>query len=260
MDYCWNFNQAGASLHNAFDNMALMDQARKKIGDNTARVWLGGYWNGTSIKWDDNSAPEYNNLQNPNSGYLVLRLSDGKWDIVESGSYATACIGQDPKPQQVFPCDDEWLYSARLKSCYKLIGNFSGFTWPQAHQRCLSLGADLTSIHSDEENRIVVEMADTFLDIQDDFSKWTTACTWIGGKRTGPGKTDFVWTDGTKWDYTKWADNQPDNYGPEGQPWVQIYTTRHNEYGDVDSRYLNKWDDIYDKNGYNAVCKKPAKF
>ncbi|CAJ0568147.1 unnamed protein product, partial [Mesorhabditis spiculigera] len=238
--------------------MVLVDQALKKIGDPTATVWLGGYWNGTAIQWDDNSAPEYNNLidKKANSGYLVLRLSDGKWDIVQTGSYAVSCIGQD----QGAPCDDEWLYSAKLKSCYKLIGNFSGFTWYEAHLRCMSLGGQLTSIHSDEENRIVVELADTYLGLNFDLNNLTTASTWVGAYRDGPGLSDFAWTDGTAFDYANWAATQPDNMDGR-QPRVHIYTTHHIEYGPNDSKYLHKWDDIYiDSRGNNAICKKAATF
>ena len=37
--------------------------------------------------------------------------------------------------------------------------------------------------------------------------------SWIGGYRTGLGANDFVWTDGSEWDFINWASGDPDNAG-----------------------------------------------
>ncbi|CAJ0588015.1 unnamed protein product, partial [Mesorhabditis spiculigera] len=122
------------------------------------------------------------------------------------------------------PCDDEWLYSSKLKSCYKLIGDFNGFTWETARNDCMSLGSDLASIHSAEEHRVVVGLADTYVQLMVNGVMFTKAATWIGGRRTGPNRTDFAWSNGSPFDFTNWAGGQPDNYGGD-QEYVQIITT-----------------------------------
>ncbi|CAJ0559334.1 unnamed protein product, partial [Mesorhabditis spiculigera] len=162
------------------------------------------------------------------SGEYCYSVCPYKWTHIQAMAHCKNFAQADASIHNAFdnvalgpPCDDEWLYSAKLKSCYKRIGNFSGITWQQARAECQAFGADLTSIHSDEENRIVVELADTYLDIQLNYANWTTAATWIGGYRTGPKATDFAWTDGSKFDYTHWAYTEPDNKDGQ-QPHVHV--------------------------------------
>ncbi|CAJ0563921.1 unnamed protein product, partial [Mesorhabditis spiculigera] len=83
-------------------------------------------------------------------------------------TYAAACVGYREEDfcisgRPIPPCDPEWMYSPDTTGCYKLIGTFDGFTWPEARNQCLALGAELTSIHSDEENRIVTASIYTLL-------------------------------------------------------------------------------------------------
>ncbi|CAJ0563912.1 unnamed protein product, partial [Mesorhabditis spiculigera] len=139
-------------------------------------------------------------------------------------------------------CDDEWLYSSKLKSCYKLIGDFNGFTWETARNDCMSLGSDLASIHSAEEHRVVVGLADTYVQLMADGVMFTKAATWIGGRRTGPNRTDFAWSNGSPFDFTNWAGGQPDNYGGD-QNYVQIITTVVPGHFAPTDVWLNRWDD-----------------
>ena len=48
-------------------------------------------------------------------------------------------------------CSPNWLYSNDF--CYRFF--ISKKNWQDARHNCLNLGADLTSIHSAEENNIV---------------------------------------------------------------------------------------------------------
>ncbi|CAJ0563920.1 unnamed protein product, partial [Mesorhabditis spiculigera] len=220
----------GASILQADESHAL---------DSTEWVWLGGYYNGSHVEWNDGSeAAAYSfgeRYQMP--GYLAISLKDQSWHTDHKATYAAACVGYR-----------------------ELIGTFDGFTWPEARNQCLALGAELTSIHSDEENRIVTELADTYVHgRQGNYYKLDQAGTWIGGKRMGPGKKDFAWTDGSRFEYARWASGQPDNH--RNAQYIQIYTTRLEEYSNDDKLYLNKWDDIWTSaKGYNAVCKKKARY
>ncbi|CAJ0570352.1 unnamed protein product, partial [Mesorhabditis spiculigera] len=258
MDYCNNLGMTGASILQADESHAL---------DSTEWVWLGGYYNGSHVEWNDGSeAAAYSfgkRYQMP--GYLAISLKDQSWYTDREATYAAACVGYREEDfcisgRPIPPCDPEWMYSPDTMGCYKLIGTFDGFTWPEARNQCLALGAELTSIHSDEENRIVTELADTYVHgRQGNYYKLDQAGTWIGGKRMGPGKKDFAWTDGSRFEYARWASGQPDNH--RNAQYIQIYTTRLEEYSNDDKLYLNKWDDIWTSaKGYNAVCKKKARY
>ena len=90
----------------------------------------------------------------------------------------------------------------------------------------------MVSIHSDEEQDFVVG-----LNGQDH---------WLGGKRDPANRDNFVWTDGTPWDYTNWEQGQPDDYGGD-EDCTQIWDRSNEE---------QNWNDriCWDVRGF--VCKK----
>ncbi|CAJ0571201.1 unnamed protein product, partial [Mesorhabditis spiculigera] len=199
MDYCNNLGMTGASILQADESHALVRQARRKIEDSTEWVWLGGYYNGSHVEWNDGSeAAAYSfgkRYQMP--GYLAISLKDQSWHTDHKATYAAACVG------------------------YQLADTY---------------------VHGRQGN----------------YYKLDQAGTWFGGKRMGPGMKDFAWTDGSRFEYARWASGQPDNH--RNAQYIQIYTTRLEEYSNDDKLYLNKWDDIWTSaKGYNAVCKKKAR-
>ncbi|CAJ0563916.1 unnamed protein product, partial [Mesorhabditis spiculigera] len=159
----------------------------------------------------------------------------------------------------VSPCENEWLYSSTTKACYKRIGDYGGFKWPEARSRCQALGADLVSIHSADENRIVAELADHYSHALAPVIWYDVAGTWIGAERAGHGRMNFTWSDGTKFDYAIWAHGSRTE-----QPYVEMFTARFNfSQSQVDDAllYLNQWNDMQDYTlCSSAVCKKAAKF
>ena len=58
--------------------------------------------------------------------------------------------------------------------------------------------AHLVSIHSEEEQDFVVGLnADGY--------------PWLGGQRDPDNPDNFVWSDGTPWDYSNWVEGEPNN-------------------------------------------------
>ena len=65
---------------------------------------------------------------------------------------------------------------------------------------------------------------------------------WLGGRRDPGNRTSWVWSDGTPWDFTNWAQGQPDDSnGNEGHLPV---AERH------------KWNDRPCSDVRTFVCKK----
>jgi len=75
----------------------------------------------------------------------------------------------------------------------------SAMSWQQAEEWCLAnYGTHLASIHSEEESAEANDIC-------------TNQC-WLGGTCQDGDHGDWVWTDGSPWDYTHWAVGQPDDY------------------------------------------------
>ncbi|CAJ0959751.1 unnamed protein product, partial [Mesorhabditis belari] len=152
-------------------------------------------------------------------------------------------------------CPSGWTYLEKTTSCYKVIKKEGGLDQSEAQALCVSLGSNLTSIHSDEEHDFINDIAETSVNV----STWLMTMT--GGVRTGGKATDWKWIDGTPFDYTNWAPKMPDN---DWQTALQVYTAVG--YPSWDSASLGPystshrhWDDIRaDKKFINAVCKRPA--
>ena len=89
----------------------------------------------------------------------------------------------------------------------------------------------MVSIHSDEEQDFVVGLnADGY--------------PWLGGKRDPDYPDNFLWSDGTPWDYTIWTDGQPDNAGGV-EDCVTMWESED-----------HKWNDLTCSNRRSSVCKK----
>uniref|UniRef100_A0A3P9P547 Ladderlectin-like n=2 Tax=Poecilia reticulata TaxID=8081 RepID=A0A3P9P547_POERE len=75
-------------------------------------------------------------------------------------------------------------------------------TWANAEKNCLSLEANLASVHSKTEYHQVQAL------IVEDSGESTEA--WIGGS-DGQQEKIWLWSDGSRMIYTNWCPGQPDN-------------------------------------------------
>ncbi|XP_028254435.1 galactose-specific lectin nattectin-like [Parambassis ranga] len=71
---------------------------------------------------------------------------------------------------------------------------------------CLSLGGNLASIHNRTENTFLSELVRT--------ACGSYSSTWVGG-HDGVKEGQWMWTDGSKFDYQTWGQGEPNNLGEE---------------------------------------------
>ncbi len=85
-----------------------------------------------------------------------------------------------------------------------------GITWPAAESNAEALGGHLASIHSlDEDNFVFSLVSGTAFWEAQITGKPREYGPWIGGVKLSDG--DWSWSDGTPFNYTNWAANEPDN-------------------------------------------------
>ena len=106
------------------------------------------------------------------------------------------CIGKPEDNSVTQISQDE--YNGHIYTVYENV-NGEKLDWQEAAAFCQSLGGNLVSITTAEENEFVKKMV----------SEYGTDC-WIGANNlTTDGK--FIWCDGEEFSYTNWAEGQPDN-------------------------------------------------
>jgi len=111
--------------------------------------------------------------------------------------------------------------------CYWL--NTDLLNWQEAEAACQAEDADLTSIHSQEEQ---------------DFLNGIGTERWWHGLCDKVAEDQFVWSDSTPFTYMDaWYDDQPNDLNP-GQDCVE------NVFG--------KWNDVQCAERMHSMCKKPA--
>nr|QNH72463.1 toxin candidate TRINITY_DN33449_c0_g1_i1.p1 [Pachycerianthus maua] len=133
-------------------------------------------------------------------------------------------------------CEPGWVEFKGI--CYYFSTSPAG-SWQSARKYCLTRGADLTSIHSDDEKEFINDWMER---INDAFG---TAYFWNGANdRNQEGK--FVWSDKTKFSYSNWWFREPNDSG--GEHCVEMYTP---------STHFGKWNDLKcNTPGHRYVCKK----
>ena len=113
-------------------------------------------------------------------------------------------------------------------------------TWEEAKILCERMGGHLAVITSDEEQQIISKL----------MLASGVEYAWIGAKRAGDGKNDWVWVNGEyASQYSNWKDGQPDDY-EQSEDYVHLCAD-------------GKWNDVSSKIKYAFVIEyekdaKPA--
>ncbi|XP_064018341.1 macrophage mannose receptor 1-like [Pogoniulus pusillus] len=135
---------------------------------------------------------------------VVLNREDGLWNDVSCG-FPNGYICQRHKGAENRThlsavsappggCPENWILFKN--QCYQFFGNAYA-NWASARRSCLSLGGDLASIHSDQEQAFLTyHLKNIFLE------------PWIGLNDLTR-ELHFVWADGSAVSYTNWASDSP---------------------------------------------------
>ena len=138
------------------------------------------------------------------------------------------------------PCMQQWGCDlVQNRKCYVFVDHDS--TWHEAERCCVEWGGHLASIHSDQENRAVNAIRNE--------NHWT----WIGLNDIAE-EGNYVWTDGTPYDYNNYAPDEPNNHDVRENC---INLLLHKGWGEL------KWNDYKCEKDSNVrvkrfsyVCKK----
>ena len=125
-------------------------------------------------------------------------------------------------------CPDNWIYFKGY--CYQKVSSCD--SWSNSQSRCAALGANLPSVHSQEENIFLQNLhngENGWLGLSDIKSEGT-----------------FVWSDGTRFDFHYWAMNQPNNFRNEDC----VHTL-----GTLPTHRF-KWNDVNCSSCHKYSCKK----
>ncbi|CAG2193307.1 CD206 [Mytilus edulis] len=126
----------------------------------------------------------------------------------------------------ITPCPAGW--TAFQTWCYKVYNTEK--TWMIAREYCVNIGADLLSIHSEQEAVFV----------RDTLSGSNSHSFWIG-LNDFLKKSSFRWSDNSAYDFSKWNPNEPNNYNGK-EDCVQI-------------SYKYRWNDLPCFSQLQFICK-----
>lgn len=166
--------------------------------------------------------------------------------IVDMGECNQSCSGDSAHKcggvwrmnvYRIGGCPSGWVGFS--DNCYQW--NSQKLTWSDAREFCNNHEADLVSIHSDLENN--------FISYQLSPKKQRF---WIGTQRKATGSTEWLWTDGSSFDYENFCQGRPDNW-LGNQDCLDIGYT----WGSQCSR--DTWDDQPCDHQLPFVCKLTKK-
>ncbi|KAM8828848.1 secretory phospholipase A2 receptor isoform 3-T3 [Spinachia spinachia] len=191
------------------------------LSGKTGLWWIGlrargGSTGGVDYIWDTDlplTFTHWDKDQPDNGDGTCVAMTTGQiggfWDDQQcSEKHAFVC--EKPRPDITPPpnpptppqgCADGWTALPHFRNCFRLFHevDFSmKKSWGAAHEDCVSRGANLVSIHNQEDEE--------FLALH---SKGTSK--WIGLKHN-PTEGGYSWSDGTPLSHTNWGHGEPNNH------------------------------------------------
>jgi len=177
-------------------------------------------------------------------------MSNGRWQVLSNKLQGVNCNTQLPyvckKILQEIPpppetpvedgvCDNDWLFSDGRDCYYVEYGTSTSETetWAEAEFSCLKRNAQLASFHSPEEVKQLVDkiphnVHNLYIGLRSDgYEGWT-------------------WSDGTPYQYSNWANGEPN--GQDSEECVEMYP------------WDGSWNDVpcTEKRGF--VCRRPKEY
>jgi len=198
--------------------------------------WLGGRrdpGNRDTWVWSDGTPWDYSNWARGQPADFAGKEDCAHiWDVNQKNTVYGLWNDAPCSSVTTFVCKKvcQAGWSAFNGKCYKSFSEEK--TWDEAEDQCVKEHANLVSIHSEEEHQFVVGLNGGF--------------PWLGGRRDPENLSNFVWSDGTPWDYSNWASGQPsDDRGDEDCAHMWEWEYR-----------LNEWNDRPCSHERTFVCKK----
>ncbi|KAM8872531.1 uncharacterized protein ACB058_004460 isoform 1-T1 [Synchiropus picturatus] len=188
----------------------------------TGMWWIGlrtkGSGGGVDYVWVDGSPLTFTHWDRnqPDNGDgtcvgMTTGAVGGFWDDKEcSEKFAFICEKhrpdispptKAPTPPPSQGCADTWTAKPHFRNCYKLFHKVDWSmkkSWSAALEDCVARGANLVSIHSQEEEQFLSE-----------YTKGSSK--WIG-LQSNAMEGGYSWSDGTPVSHTNWGHGEPNNH------------------------------------------------
>ncbi|XP_073724595.1 galactose-specific lectin nattectin-like [Misgurnus anguillicaudatus] len=116
--------------------------------------------------------------------------------------------------------------------CYKFF--FGSFDWVTAEKNCQSVDANLASVRNTVQNNFLLSLIDS-----------ADTRVWIGA-HDAEMDGQWLWSDGSQFDFTKWCSGQPDNYENKPENCLEINFSND-----------RCWNDAPCSTSISYICAKP---
>ncbi|XP_041666073.1 macrophage mannose receptor 1 [Cheilinus undulatus] len=222
----------------------------------TGMWWIGlhaaGQGGGVDYIWDNGLPLTFTHWDRdqPDDGdgscvAMTTGAVGGFWDDKPcTEKYSFICekprpdITPPPKPPTAPPaqgCAVDWTSQPHFRHCFKLFHNVKWSqkkSWERANEDCISRGASLVSIHTQEEEEFLST-----------YTKGTSK--WIGLKHNSL-EGGYSWSDGTPLSHTNWGHGEPNDH--EGrEECVEMVSSTNGTY--------SWWNDLNCDAHQDWICK-----
>ncbi|KAH7705939.1 versican core protein-like protein [Aphelenchoides avenae] len=110
-------------------------------------------------------------------------------------------------PETANGCPTGWSYFPYTNKCYRIFNTGNPTNWDQYRKVCVDNGGRAVSIHSEQENQFIVDLAKNLPQLY----PGSKNAVWIGLRQAGRNPTPFLWDDGSPLNYRKFDKGQASN-------------------------------------------------